>query len=814
MKRFIATLFMIFVFAFTLASCENEGSKKYRVTFDGQNGDIEVIKVEEGLTVEKPADPNKSGFVFEGWFLDLAGEKPYNFNNPVTKDLTLYAKWSDETITFIVSFETDGGTAIEDQEVRGGAKVAKPADPEKSGFIFKGWFLNLTDENPYDFDKRVTTDLILYAKWFDESTKYTVSFETNGGTLVESQEVVYGTSVDEPAAPTKELAIFDKWYKDEELTEEFDFSASIESATTIYAGYKTVYVLGTSLNNGYATYLRNIKEQVNKLIEFKVRTNPYTVGTMNAWNALPQLELATYDEVSEDFEDCELAWKFSLELLVDGNPVDTLEYVDSFDEVNGLIDFSDAAAGLVFTVKLIPAGLTPRQLTEVEKYTSQYMVEVVDGYNVYSALELAYLENRRSEQVDYCGSIVVQNKVMWDAFKEEKGLALNFNPSTIIIHNDLVITADDLPSGFFYDDTTLSKTDSDYERTYGSLLDFTELYYRNVAEGEEVKVLGNYFNLDASQIREIQREDNEIKPVGTALSHSSLIRFQEKGKVLFANLSVNGNAPRIENSVKAGGIILLKYTGPEVHIDNVLSYDFFISFMPNWSFTPTTIENVKVVNSYNCFIYNWGSEDVTVRNSEFSSSGGPVIIQDCVAYGEPNQGTGKTVFENCVFDSYVTGQETWFVGFNATALVGQVKALDLVLNAYGKSFLKTNKDNVTYFNLITVNKGGSDAAITTTVIEGSTKIDDSAYFDFGATDPYLSAMCQTAYQYGAPMFQGSNSTPGTGYGLFNGQYLVDVAGNPIVDPTNPLFTSKYIAIYYNGMCMILELFDLGETYNG
>ena len=742
MKKIFATLFMLFIFAFALTSCTEEGAKKYRVTFDGQNGDIEVIKVEEGLTVSKPADPNKSGFIFEGWFLDLAGENAYDFNKPVTKDLTLYAKW------------------------------------------------------------------------LDTQTSFTVKFETNGGSTVASQQVRFGSKAEMPSSPEKELVLFDKWYKDASLEEEFDFNTPIESETTVYAGYKTVYVLGTALNGGYATYLQNIKEQANKLIEFKVRTNPYYVGTMNAWSAKPQLELATFDEATEDFEDCDIAWKFSLELFLEGALVDSETYVDEFDEANGLIDFSDAAAGLTFTVKILPVGLTSRQLEEVNKYTSTYVVEVVEGYNVYDALDLAYIENRRADQIDYCGSIPVKNKEMWDAFKTEHNLALDFNPSTLIFQTDLVVTAEDVPAGYFYDDSILSKSDSDYERTYGSLLDFTELYLRNVAEGEEFKILGNYFNLDASQIREIQREDNEILTEGIALSHSTLIRFEEKGKVLFTNLSVNGNAPRIENSIKAGGIILLKYCGPEVHIDNVLSYDFFISFMPNWSFAPTLIENVKVVNSYNSFLYNWGSEALTVRNSEFSSSGGPVIIQDCVAYGEPNQGTGKVVFENCLFDSYVTGQETWFVGFNATALVGQVKALDLIFNAFGKSYLKTNKDGDTYFNLIVVNKSSTAAGITSIQIDGSTTIDNFKPFDFGATDPYLKGMCDLGFQLGAPIFQGSDATIGAGYALFNGEYLVDVQNQPILDPTNPLFTSKYIGLYYGGMCMVLELFDMGEVYNG
>ena len=42
----------------------------------------------------KPQDPIKEGYKFEGWYSDEELLLPYNFNDPVTKDLKLYAKWS------------------------------------------------------------------------------------------------------------------------------------------------------------------------------------------------------------------------------------------------------------------------------------------------------------------------------------------------------------------------------------------------------------------------------------------------------------------------------------------------------------------------------------------------------------------------------------------------------------------------------------------------------------------------------------------------------------------------------------------------
>lgn len=67
------------------------------------------------------------------------------------------------------------------------------------------------------------------------TTSYTVTFDTNGGSSVESQTVRANTAAAEPNAPEKEGYTFGGWYSDENLTEEFDFAARITSNITLYA---------------------------------------------------------------------------------------------------------------------------------------------------------------------------------------------------------------------------------------------------------------------------------------------------------------------------------------------------------------------------------------------------------------------------------------------------------------------------------------------------------------------------------------------------------------------------------------------------
>ena len=64
---------------------------------------------------------------------------------------------------------------------------------------------------------------------------YTVTFETNGGSSIESQAVEEGNTVLKPADPTKEGYTFDGWYSDEALSTIYDFGTPVTEDITLYA---------------------------------------------------------------------------------------------------------------------------------------------------------------------------------------------------------------------------------------------------------------------------------------------------------------------------------------------------------------------------------------------------------------------------------------------------------------------------------------------------------------------------------------------------------------------------------------------------
>lgn len=70
----------------------------YTVEFDVAGGsEVLKIKVRQGGRIEQPEDPVKEGFVFGGWYTDEELTKPFDFDDPITSKITLYAKWIEET---------------------------------------------------------------------------------------------------------------------------------------------------------------------------------------------------------------------------------------------------------------------------------------------------------------------------------------------------------------------------------------------------------------------------------------------------------------------------------------------------------------------------------------------------------------------------------------------------------------------------------------------------------------------------------------------------------------------------------------------
>lgn len=298
----IACLVAYFIFA----------NKKYTITFDSDGGSVvEKQIVKRGEKVNKPTDPTRDGYIFIEWDL---GSSIYDFSAKVTRNLILKAVWKEQEggkVTYVVNFNTDGGNSVSNQIINKDGTITKPQDPVRDGYKFLGWYSNNV---LFDFNTPITKNLELVAKWekakdnsttgtttttkkndttssttkktttkkndttnttttkkttttTTEAKKYTVKFDSNGGSKVSSKEVTSGSKVSKPSNPTRTGYKFSGWTLNNKA---YDFNSKVTSNITLVAKWtaKTYTVKVSSVDAYSPARILSVYEDGSK-ISFK-----------------------------------------------------------------------------------------------------------------------------------------------------------------------------------------------------------------------------------------------------------------------------------------------------------------------------------------------------------------------------------------------------------------------------------------------------------------------------------------------------------------------------------------------------------------
>ena len=141
-----------------------------------------------------PADPSRIGYTFAGWDKTVPNYMP-------AENLTITAQWMVNQYT--ITFDTAGGSPIASITQDYGTPVTAPAAPTRTGYTFTGWDKNIPNTMPAE-------NLTITAQW--KVKQYSVSFDSDGGTKVDTITADYGTPVYAPQQPTKDGYQFDGWY--------------------------------------------------------------------------------------------------------------------------------------------------------------------------------------------------------------------------------------------------------------------------------------------------------------------------------------------------------------------------------------------------------------------------------------------------------------------------------------------------------------------------------------------------------------------------------------------------------------------------
>lgn len=220
----------------------------------------------EKKTVPLPDDPVKEGHTFVGWYYDSEFTRPYD-GSPIYADTQLYAKF--EINKFTVTFNSDGGSSVVSQTVNWNT-AATLTTPTREKYAFKGWFLPNGTRYTNQPIKENTT---LTAHW--ERNVFNITFNTDGGTVVENTEVNLNTPISLPTT-TKTGYVFKGWflengtqYTNQPVTDDMALTAHWEIQTFTVTFYVDGEVYATKTVE-YGQGLAKVAETVN-LKMFSVR---------------------------------------------------------------------------------------------------------------------------------------------------------------------------------------------------------------------------------------------------------------------------------------------------------------------------------------------------------------------------------------------------------------------------------------------------------------------------------------------------------------------------------------------------------------
>lgn len=224
----------IAAFMMLLMACNPETPVQYhKVNYIGADGNVmETHDVENGKTDIPPQEnPTNVGHEFIGWSLSKDGKSIYDFNTPVTSELTLYPVWKINSykVTFICGEDVvDPPSEI----TLDYGSTLPPQNVTRTGYVLKGWSLSEDGSDPYDMSTPITGSVTLYPIWGKTCTITYICDEDIVGTPKDIT-VDINTVVDAPEEPSKTGYSFKGWKTSLDSKDFFSFGA-ISSDVTLY----------------------------------------------------------------------------------------------------------------------------------------------------------------------------------------------------------------------------------------------------------------------------------------------------------------------------------------------------------------------------------------------------------------------------------------------------------------------------------------------------------------------------------------------------------------------------------------------------
>ena len=410
----------------------------------------------------------------------------------------------------------------------------------------------------------------------------------------------------------------------------------------------------------------------------------------------------TYDKSLEVFDNGE----FKPAALADYADVEGNEY-----------EFKDAAIGKKLRLTVTPTESSSYYIStkDREACTTSFEFIVVEGYNAYTLGELSLFDNH----------IPGDNPIDWTDIRKGAGVdGLNVEGG-IILHNDIAVTSEVLPTSAIYttaeieaylagytadfnqwwQDIGFESADEAKDYLIGTPRDYGTIFSRNTygSADNDFAIEGNYFSLNASEFKPVAFMDydgSDKEPQYPQLllvngqanqgAHAQLFGINTdspnysdewnngSSDVTVRNLNIIGNGGLSDSDkvtkLNKGSYFGFKNRGAGLTLENTILVNTFSGVMSDKhsavqrELTSLTINKSKIYNSYNSALYFFGTKDNEINDSWFNRAGGPLVLMDenptnneQIDHGVSHYQT-VGVANNTYLNNPVTGAEAWFEG--------------------------------------------------------------------------------------------------------------------------------------------------------
>jgi uncharacterized repeat protein (TIGR02543 family) len=159
----------------------------------------------------------------------------------------MHAQWQDNGQTsytqYTITFDTHSDSEIGAITQNGGTQVSKPTpDPEKDGHTFTGWYNAETGGALYTWPHTLNANVTMHAQWWNNSdgtyTPSTITFDSNGGSIVDSITAPPSTSIGKPSNPVKAGLTFSGWFNAATGGTEYTWPHTLSGDVTMHAQWK------------------------------------------------------------------------------------------------------------------------------------------------------------------------------------------------------------------------------------------------------------------------------------------------------------------------------------------------------------------------------------------------------------------------------------------------------------------------------------------------------------------------------------------------------------------------------------------------